>query len=315
MQIDIELVGKTNRWSYQHQRVRIGRDPSCDVSLPGDQYPMVSREHVVLETSGAGLKLTDAHSSNGTYLNGSRVTAATLTSGDTLRLGVDGPELRIYLKEAQAVAGSPQANGTRLSPLEQNAPGLPATSIYGGAPQDSGATMLERGPGAVSAEQQQASERAVRVSFGSPSQAEAKAAEPSAIPNHAAAEAAPGEEIVIERKLNQMRNLLAANLVVVLLLLIALFYQGQQITKTKDAVIDLRKGAESAVQQFTPALDARLSAFDKRVDGMDARLDAKMKTAEDRFAERMKQQMPQVLDAYVARAMDKVKRQAEGMRP
>ncbi len=102
MQIDIELVGKASRWSYEQPRIRIGRDPSCDLSLP--EYSMVSREHLALEVSGAGLSLMDTRSANGTYLNGTRVTAATITSGDTLRLGGEGPELRIYFKEVRPQA-------------------------------------------------------------------------------------------------------------------------------------------------------------------------------------------------------------------
>lgn len=112
---------------------------------------------------------------------------------------------------------------------------------------------------------------------------------------------------MIERKLTQIRNLLAVNLVGLLILLFALFYQGQQIAKNNGAVADLKRGAESAVQQFTPALDARLSTFEKRMDGMDA----KMKQAEDRFVERLNRQIPLVLDAYVNRKMQEVKRQAD----
>ena len=98
MLIEIELVGKASRWSYEQPHIRIGRDPSCDLSLP--EYSMVSREHLALEVSGASLSLTDTRSANGTYLNGARVTAAAIISGDRLRLGAEGPELRIYFKEA-----------------------------------------------------------------------------------------------------------------------------------------------------------------------------------------------------------------------
>ena len=283
MLIEIELVGKASRWSYEQPRIRIGRDPSCDLSLP--EYSMVSREHLALEVSGASLSLTDTRSANGTYLNGARVTAAAITSGDRLRLGAEGPELRIYFKEIRPQATVLEGAAAAVSP---------------------GATMFERSPMAVPAGEQQGSERASRVSFGSaPESSPADA--PSAMPNNAIPEGEPGADIVIERKLTQIRNLLAVNLAGLLILLFAMFYQGQQIAKNKDAVADLKKGAESAVQQFTPALDARLSTFEKRMDGMDA----KMKEAEDRFIERMNRQLPLTLDAYVNRKMEEVKRQAD----
>ena len=283
MQIEIELVGKADRWSYQQQRIRIGRDPGCDLSLPGNEYPMISREHLVLEVSGASLSLTDTRSSNGTYLNGSRVTTAAVASGDTVRLGAEGPQLRIYFKDVRATM------------LES-----PAVSP--------GGTMFERSPMAAPGGEQQGSDRPSRVSFGSAPQPESNPeAALSAVPNNSIPEAEPGADIVIERKLNQIRNLLALNLIGLLSVLFAMFYQGQQIAKNKDAVADLKKGAESAVQQFTPALDARLSTFEKRMDGMDA----KMKEAEDRFVERLNRQIPVALDAYVNRKMQEVKRQAD----
>ena len=97
MLVEIELVGQTNNWSYRKARILIGRDTKCDVSL--SEYPMVSREHAMLESSeDGGLTLSD-RSANGTFLNGKRLGAGIVHSGDTLRLGADGPELRIRLTQ------------------------------------------------------------------------------------------------------------------------------------------------------------------------------------------------------------------------
>jgi pSer/pThr/pTyr-binding forkhead associated (FHA) protein len=307
MQIDIELVGKANRWSYQQPRIRIGRGPSCDVSLPGNEYPMISREHLALEVTGSGVTLSDMHSANGTFLNGARVATAAVASGDTLRLGSDGPELRIYLRqEAWQAAPQPSADRTVASSPPTAGSASPA------ARPEAGATRLDYGGTALSAPPQQASEpsaAAVRVSFGEVPPAEPPAA--PAVTGRPNAESETGVEIVIERKLNQIRNLLAINLVGILILLCALFYQGQQIAKNKDAVADLQRNAENAVKQFTPALDARLSAFEKRVDGMDA----KMQQAQDRFMNQMQQQMPKILDAYFNRKMEELKRQGAALKP
>ena len=69
----------------------IGRDPGCDVEVAD---PRVSRRHAVLEASTDGWVLRDAGSSNGTFLDGARLTEAPVGSGLRIRLGgVDGPEL------------------------------------------------------------------------------------------------------------------------------------------------------------------------------------------------------------------------------
>ena len=57
---------------------------------------------------------------------------------------------------------------------------------------------------------------------------------------------------MIERKLTQIRNLLAVNLVGLLILLFALFYQGQQIAKNNGAVADLKRGADRPSSNLRP---------------------------------------------------------------
>ena len=62
----------------------IGRDPSCDVSL---RDPGISRQHARLELKGNQYILKDLGSSNGTCINGVRVTESSLRVGDQIRLG------------------------------------------------------------------------------------------------------------------------------------------------------------------------------------------------------------------------------------
>jgi pSer/pThr/pTyr-binding forkhead associated (FHA) protein len=44
----LELVGQNTRWSFNCDKISIGRDPNCDVVLPTEPYPMVSRSHLLL---------------------------------------------------------------------------------------------------------------------------------------------------------------------------------------------------------------------------------------------------------------------------
>lgn len=70
----------------------IGRDDGVDILV---EDVRVSRRHAVIERTGEGLTLADAGSTNGTWLNGRRLTEpAELHDGDRIRLG--GVELRFY---------------------------------------------------------------------------------------------------------------------------------------------------------------------------------------------------------------------------
>ncbi|WP_327004732.1 FHA domain-containing protein [Dactylosporangium sp. NBC_01737] len=80
-------------------RTRIGRAPDNDIVLADLQ---VSRHHADLLRTGAGLKLVDLGTRNGTFVNGRRVSDADLRSGDLLSFGrhqlvVDGTQLREYV--------------------------------------------------------------------------------------------------------------------------------------------------------------------------------------------------------------------------
>jgi uncharacterized RDD family membrane protein YckC/predicted nucleic acid-binding Zn ribbon protein len=62
----------------------IGRDPSNDLVLPD---AMVSRRHAVIEYRGNQFYLRDCNSSNGSVVNGDRVSERSLRDGDLLAIG------------------------------------------------------------------------------------------------------------------------------------------------------------------------------------------------------------------------------------
>ena len=51
-EITIELVGRGTRWTFAKREIRVGRDNNCDVILAADEYPMVSRNHLLLRLEG-----------------------------------------------------------------------------------------------------------------------------------------------------------------------------------------------------------------------------------------------------------------------
>lgn len=74
------------------QPVSLGRAPSMTVQLD-DVY--VSDEHALITPTDDGWAVRDLGSTNGTYLNGAKVTQPTpLSAGDQLRLGKTRVEVR-----------------------------------------------------------------------------------------------------------------------------------------------------------------------------------------------------------------------------
>ncbi len=75
----------------------IGRDPSNDLVLPD---AMVSRRHALIECRGSQFFLRDCNSSNGSLVNGDRVTERSLRDGDLVAIG---SARLLFREEAEAV--------------------------------------------------------------------------------------------------------------------------------------------------------------------------------------------------------------------
>ena len=73
----------------------IGRAETNAVVLDDDR---VSRSHAVIDWNGDRFTVTDLDSSNGTYVNGERVTVQALAHGDTIDMG--GCTMRFYYDKA-----------------------------------------------------------------------------------------------------------------------------------------------------------------------------------------------------------------------
>lgn len=80
--------------------LRIGRAPDNDLVIDGPDCAMVSLNHVEITRDGDRWRLHDLNSTNGTWLNGERVTDAEVTPPAVLRLGSQGPEFALVLEEA-----------------------------------------------------------------------------------------------------------------------------------------------------------------------------------------------------------------------
>jgi pSer/pThr/pTyr-binding forkhead associated (FHA) protein len=66
-------------------RMVIGRESNCDIPIPIEH---LSRKHAELFFEGNQLYIKDLNSSNGTYLNGKKISKAKLNPGDKIKLDV-----------------------------------------------------------------------------------------------------------------------------------------------------------------------------------------------------------------------------------
>ena len=83
--IEVREPGKSaRRVSVTGAPMRIGRAPECELVLKDNQ---VSRRHARLQARGGVLVLTDLGSTNGTRVNGHRVTEVVLGVGDRIQVG------------------------------------------------------------------------------------------------------------------------------------------------------------------------------------------------------------------------------------
>lgn len=85
----------------------IGRQPDADLVLPDEA---VSRRHARLAFEGDELVVEDLGSTNGTYLNGARVTRGRVSEGDRLLVG--GSLFKVVARERPGAEAAAQATGS-----------------------------------------------------------------------------------------------------------------------------------------------------------------------------------------------------------
>jgi len=337
MDIEIVVIGESSKWVLNQSRIRIGTDPNCEVSLAAGRYPAVAGEHGSLEVANGAIRLVKARSAGETYLNGRPAdSGAVLRSGDVLRLGAGGPELRVRVLERE---GSAEYEPTRMI-FEPQAPAHEQTRMMHEPTRvlsGPAATAYSPAPAAASAAGGSARQNyPTQVAFGGSASTYTPPAPvrrtdagaqsgygqprgPEPPPPVAAQQAADSAEVrILAGKLKTMQLILAGNLVVLLLLLGLIFLQGRELADTHKELQELRVQAASAVGQLTPSLDARLSVFEKRMDAMDQQvnsaqdrlvkgMDEQAKLAEDRLVARMNTEIPAMLDKYVSKKVADMK--------
>ena len=145
------LAGRT--FSFDRAMFSVGRHPDCDLAFDAQKDIDVSGRHAEFVTIGPRTVLRDLGSTNGTWLNGARLTGdAEVYTGDLIAFGEHGPQALVTVEDGVARPGP--APATRVSgaapvlPVARGAdasPPVPASSatppVAAGSPVGRGTQM------------------------------------------------------------------------------------------------------------------------------------------------------------------------------
>lgn len=111
MSLELRVSGGAldgHRASFEQERVLIGRDPHADVRFDAEHDREVSTRHAEIRRVDGRFLLRDLNSTNGTFLNGSRLSGErAVRDGDHIGCGKEGPVLTVSLTGADfATAGA-----------------------------------------------------------------------------------------------------------------------------------------------------------------------------------------------------------------
>ncbi len=111
--------------------IRIGRSTDNQVIL---YSAVVSRRHVELRRVGLEWEVVNL-GTNGTYLNGKRITQMMITDGAIIRLARSGPNIQIRIGEAAFQELAETVPAARITHPRQDMPLMP-TEITGRTPAE-----------------------------------------------------------------------------------------------------------------------------------------------------------------------------------
>ena len=115
MRVVIDHVAGSRRGQRQelaaNARIRFGRHPDCEVSFDPHRDIDASSRHAELRSVDDNWILVDLGSSNGTYVDGKRVTEAPIASAHPIAIefGPGGPRVRLFVGDDAAIEALPPA--------------------------------------------------------------------------------------------------------------------------------------------------------------------------------------------------------------
>ncbi len=116
------------RFQIADGTTRIGRAPDNDVIIHGVDCATVSLNHLEISRNGDSFRLRDLDSTNGTWVNGERITESEISFPSVIQLGSQGPEFELVLEEAASAE-----LGRTIEVPRSSVPLLPVTPPAPGA--------------------------------------------------------------------------------------------------------------------------------------------------------------------------------------
>jgi pSer/pThr/pTyr-binding forkhead associated (FHA) protein/soluble lytic murein transglycosylase-like protein len=114
------LQGKTS--TSGKPVVRVGRAADCDVRFDGAKDPKVSSHHAEFLYEDGQWFIVDTASTNGTLIDGERVTKQRLRQGEEIQIGAGGPMVRVEFDAQDGMGGAMKTEAVSLKDLEKYAP-------------------------------------------------------------------------------------------------------------------------------------------------------------------------------------------------
>ncbi len=99
------------------QVVRVGRAEDCDVRFDAAKDPKVSGHHAEFLFEDGQWFIVDTGSTNGTLVDGERITKQRLRQGEEIQIGAGGPKVRVEFDAADGLGGSMRTEAVALKDL------------------------------------------------------------------------------------------------------------------------------------------------------------------------------------------------------
>lgn len=128
--MDVNLVlfkkdGSTKNFPLPSNITVIGRRHDCDLSVP---LKVVSRRHCQISMNNEAVKIRDLDSKGGTYLNGNRISEATVQAGDHITIG---PLTFLLQIDGEPAKVTPPQQSKKETPSKET----PAEDLSGSFPE------------------------------------------------------------------------------------------------------------------------------------------------------------------------------------
>jgi RsiW-degrading membrane proteinase PrsW (M82 family) len=130
LRLSIETGSLTGQqFELEQGSIVLGRGPDSTIRFDFQKDPGVSTRHAVIQSEDHSFRLIDERSTNGTLINGAVTQNSILQNGDTIRLGPNGPQIRVSIETAFQPERTQEFQVMQPPPLPPYTPQVAASSF------------------------------------------------------------------------------------------------------------------------------------------------------------------------------------------